>query len=184
MKKMIIILGMVFIFAIICGEEENNGLKKGMIMAVKTGNLKTAEVFLKRGLDPNMKDEKNVSLIETAVYNDDFDMFKLLLENGADPYFKDKKSRNLLILTIFLDREEMAEFILNKGYIEGIEDKDENGDNAFTIAMKKENYNMMEKIIKIEKELNSKKEEDSKNNIKEENKFTYSSSEILKELNR
>lgn len=85
MKKIIIIMFVLFPVLVFAGMNED------FISAVKKGDVKKAEAFLKKGADINTRDQTDVTWGETALIiastKGDRKMVKMLLAKGADPNF-------------------------------------------------------------------------------------------------
>jgi len=127
MKKIILILFILFAFAISCKKQPLNsaeslgtnsqtqsnnnsdvelnnfsqpGLEKDLVLAAKIGNLDKVKNLLEQGVNPDSALDGVPALI-WATYNNHYEIVKALLEKGADVNIRDKDGDTPLIVASF-----------------------------------------------------------------------------------
>lgn len=84
-------------------------------LAVLHGHLATAEVLLKGGSDPNVKDEQNIPLLHQAIISGKKEMVELLLANKADLNAKDSEGDSAMDEAMEAGRKEIIELMRQRG---------------------------------------------------------------------
>ena len=96
------------------------GRRTALHMAAGKARLKTAQILLNEGIDPNSQDDRNNSPLEAAIcYIDDEDkhqeMIDLLISKGADIHMKEQGGRSALQMAVYRARLKTARFLLDEG---------------------------------------------------------------------
>lgn len=86
------------------------------LIAVRNGNARDAQAWLKRGADPNLRDERGETPLMQAVRADDNgEVVTVLLGNGAKSYLRNPLSETALMLAAFYGRERSVAALLERG---------------------------------------------------------------------
>ena len=86
-------------------------LDSELLKAVERGDVGKVEELLKRGANPNTKDEKGRTPLHYAAAMGHLDIAKLLLERGADPSARDKYGQTPANVARAEGHSEVAELI-------------------------------------------------------------------------
>ena len=81
----------------------------------RRGDTEVMDMFLDAGLDPDLQDAQNNSLLMIAAYNGQLEMTRLLLDAGADPDLPGARGNTPLMGVCFKGYLEVAEELLARG---------------------------------------------------------------------
>ena len=84
-------------------------------LAVIHNHLATAEILLKGGSDPNVKDEENIPVLHQAIVSGNKEMVELLLANKADVNAKDSEGDSSMDEAKEAGRQDMIELLRRHG---------------------------------------------------------------------
>ena len=84
-------------------------------LAVLHNHLATAELLLKAGSDPNVKDEDNIPLLHQAIISGYKEMIELLVANKADVNAKDSEGDSAMDEAVETGRKEIIELMRQYG---------------------------------------------------------------------
>jgi ankyrin repeat protein len=104
------------------------------IKSVKAGDLEAVRLFLKAGMNPDARDEDNVTALALSIRKGHQDIMLALIDNGSrvNEKFGDDNDTPLMVAA-GCGRAEVVEALLNKGA--KIEAKDNGGHTALLVAV-------------------------------------------------
>lgn len=123
------------------------------IIAVETGNVSKARTLLKKGIDPNLKNESGEPPLFVAIRNNDKAMLKLLLESNADVNFKNSKGYTILMYCIASNKIKLAQELLKYGALGDFNFKYAKGRTALMIAILSKERRFIRSISKFRQNL-------------------------------
>ncbi|MBS4097391.1 MAG: ankyrin repeat domain-containing protein [Sulfuricella sp.] len=86
------------------------------LIAVRNGNVREVQAWLKRGADPNLRDERGETPLLQAVRADDnHEVVTVLLENRAKSYLRNPLGETALMLAAFFGRSQCVDVLLKSG---------------------------------------------------------------------
>jgi uncharacterized protein len=121
--------------------------KHGMTLvmwAIVTKNKKSLDYILKKGANPNYKDDQGTQPVGYVGLADDTDYLKILLDNGADPNGIDR-GKYALIAGIMALNYKTVYMLLDKGANINVRDKDGNSPAIIILA----HLNQFEHVAKF-----------------------------------
>jgi ankyrin repeat protein len=108
-------------------EFEDDRNLTSLMRATINHHASVVTALIKRGANPNVKDDRNTPLLEWTT-NGNMGMVNLLLKNGVDISAKDKKERTALHIASISGREDITLALVKSGA--NINAKDKNGNTA------------------------------------------------------
>lgn len=81
----------------------------------KSGQTPYVELFIKAGIDPNIRDNKSYSALHYAALEGQLGTVDFLLRSGADPNAKNDMTRTPLHLATLAKRTEVVKLLIEKG---------------------------------------------------------------------
>jgi serine/threonine-protein phosphatase 6 regulatory ankyrin repeat subunit B len=112
---------------------------------VKEGNRETVELFIKAGMDVNIKDAKGITALVVAVNNGNNGLAELLIDSGADVNVRVARI-SLLLLSLYDENYALAKLLIEEGIDVNIQDN--NGMTALMIVVGSENLELTKLLIK------------------------------------
>ncbi|NAZ34551.1 MAG: hypothetical protein GU356_09810 [Pyrobaculum sp.] len=92
--------------------------------AASAGDVERVRELLKKGVDPNVRDEYGFTPLHKAAYMGHVDVARLLLQYGVDPNVQDKRGRTPLHVAAIRGRVDVVRFLLEHGANPNARDKD------------------------------------------------------------
>ncbi len=118
--------------------------------AAEIGDKESVKLFINKGLDVNLRDDRDLTPIHWAASRGFIEIVKILFENGADINAKSKKNGlTPLIAASYSDyygNKEVVEFLLNRGA--NINEKDIDDNTALHISISYCNLPIFTLLIK------------------------------------
>ena len=103
-----------------------------LLQAIRQNNLQQAQDLLRKGADPNVRDNYGVPAVVKAAEGDRLKMVKLLLDSGANVDIKTRQGRTALMLASRKANEDIAKVLLDRGADTNL--KDNEGRTALMMA--------------------------------------------------
>lgn len=86
------------------------------LIALRNGNAREVQAWLRRGADPNLLDERGETPLIQAVRADDSDeIVMLLLDNRAKSYLRNPLGETALMLAAYFGRTRCVDILLKRG---------------------------------------------------------------------
>lgn len=130
-------------------------------LAYKSKDLKVLEYFISKGIDVNKQDKDGKSALVYSIANKNNDVLKFLLQQGADLSVKDTKGNNLgyyLFKSYSSKKQENFDqklaLLIENGF--DFKKPQDNGDTLYHLAVDKHDILLLEKISKLEIDINAK----------------------------
>jgi cytohesin len=92
--------------------------------AASAGDAERVRELLKKGADPNAKNEYGLTLLHIAAIRGHVDVARLLLQYGVDPNVQDERGRTPLHVAAIRGRVDVVRFLLEHGANPNARDKD------------------------------------------------------------
>lgn len=146
--KLIITLLLTFSTAIVFGQSTNEKLFK----AVLNRDSINVELLLDKGGNPNFKMKQGafeMSMLITAVQNQDYKTTKLLLEHKAEVDFKDWFKTTALMYAVNKGNKPIVELLIANGADPNA--KDEQGNSVLSAAKESKNEEVIKLIERLQK---------------------------------
>ena len=124
-------------------------------------NLEIINLFLKETENINEKNNKGKSALSNAVSRNSYEIVDFLLKNGCDPSVVDDLGNNLIFLLVksyksgsYLEFEKKLAMLLAKNVKHS--DTNLNGETILHLAIEKNNIMLIEKLLNLGLDINSK----------------------------
>ena len=124
--------------------------------ACDEGNLKIVEILIKAHSNINIKNNDKKTPLHISVTRGYFDITKLLVENGGDLTAIDNEKNNIIHICSIYGYNELLTYLLNKNS-SLVYSKNLFGSTPLNLAKKKETKSIIEKFMKINPPLTSRK---------------------------
>ena len=124
--------------------------------ACDEGNLKIVEILIKAHSNINIKNNDKKTPLHISVTRGYFDITKLLVENGGDLTVIDNEKNNIIHICSIYGHNELLTYLLNKNS-SLVYCKNLFGNTPLNLAKKKETKSIIEKYMKINPPLTSRK---------------------------
>lgn len=128
------------------------------VQSVELGDVETVRLFLKAGMDPNVKGENERTPLHAAANFDYREIAEMLIAQGADVNATNKRGTTPILLASFSGYKEMMELLLSKGA--DVNKKADDGISPLLISMKRGDWEIVELLIKKGADTKIKRKED------------------------
>jgi len=139
----------------------NNEGDNPFMKACTRNNLEIINLFLKETDNINLKNNKGKSALSNAVSRNSYEIVDFLLKNGCDPSVVDNLGNNLIFLLVksfksgsYLEFEKKLAILLAKNVNHS--NSNLNGETALHLAIEKNNIMLLEKLLNLGLDINSK----------------------------
>lgn len=110
------------------------------------GNRETMDLFIKAGMDVNVKGQKGETALMLAAVNDNGETVKFLIEKGADINAKNDDGYTALMIASFKGDIESAKLLIAKGADMNV--RNNNGETALMLAALNEKIEAVKLLVK------------------------------------
>ena len=145
----LVIHALFFIISLSVDSDEN------FFVSAKSGNIDTLHGLLEKGANPNIKDENGLSPLIHATINGYENYVRDILKAGANPNFVDPKGSGALHYSCQKGLLNIVSVLADSGA--NILLKDNEGMTCSTIAAKERQYEVLQFIERLEKQVNFQK---------------------------
>jgi ankyrin repeat protein len=126
-----------------------------MFQAIGNGDVKTVGRFLEKGYDPGMKREGQVSLVSSAFYSKNLEIFKLFINSGANPDKPDSSLPLSFLSAAALEKRiDWVNFLLENGADVNFLNNDRYKSTALMLAANENACDVMKVLIAHGADLN------------------------------
>jgi len=116
------------------------------VQSVELKDVETVKLFLKAGMDPNVKGENGRTPLHAAANFDYREIAEMLIAHGADVNATNKRGTTPVLLASFGGYKEMMELLLSKGA--DVNKKADDGTSPLFISTKRGDWEIVELLIK------------------------------------
>lgn len=126
--------------------------------SIENGDVDTIRDLISKNFNVNQRGPTDSRLIDFALENDQFEIFKMLVEAGADTERLDESGKNIMHKAILMNKFEYTSFMVNGGHID-VNSTDSDGNTGLHISARTNYISCVKLLIKNKVDISLKNSE-------------------------